>query len=112
MPANHKFFSIHSASQVFKKIISVLQKIPSMEKMEINYVIPSDCPDHELISGAPAWGFPDAISQELFETLLKSKISGDIRMFGVHWTCAGCSKSMGEPHCEKRRCTVGGELVE
>jgi len=46
--------------------------------MQINYVIPSDCPDHELILESSAWGFPGPISQELFETLLKSKISGDI----------------------------------
>jgi len=80
--------------------------------MEIIYVIPTDCPDHELILASPAWGFPGAISQELFETLLKFKISGDIRTFGVDWTCAGCSKSIGEPHCEKRRCTIGGNPVK
>lgn len=81
--------------------------------MDTLYVIPADCPDEDILM--IPWGNLGAALQKTFEAISVRK---NVRMEALYkkgiwlsWTCAGCTKSMGENPCPQRRCVLGGRPV-
>ena len=84
------------------------------------YIVPEECPMQDVMLGSGAWGKVGAVKFKILNVLvpkinvmLEKKPEMDFWLFKdkvlLTWTCAGCTKSMGENHCPKRKCKLGGQ---
>lgn len=86
-----------------------------MKTFETLFIIPTDCPYE--ISMEHGWGELGTVKQKIIESLtpnylayIESLITP--KLF-LSWTCAGCTKGLGdgEVGCPKRKCGLGGKKL-